>query len=136
VKKAMPLSVKRAIAKQLTDRSEPGGILALPNGLQFERTRDRVFARLVLEGDYGPELSRITSAIVQAGDQVVDVGANFGWYSVLLSSEVGPTGHVFSFEPMEETYNRLCHNLSVSGYDDGRSTPKTLQLVHLQEWLR
>lgn len=36
---------------------------------------------------------------VGAGDVVYDVGANIGLHTALLSRLVGPTGHVYAFEP-------------------------------------
>jgi len=45
--------------------------------------------------------------ILSAGDIVVDVGANIGVYSQFLSSCVGPTGVVHSFEPSPENFKRL-----------------------------
>ena len=41
------------------------------------------------------------------GDVAVDVGANIGIYSQLLSRWVGPTGLVHSFEPSPENFGRL-----------------------------
>ncbi len=45
--------------------------------------------------------------ILSAGDVVVDAGANIGVYSQFLSSCVGPTGVVHSFEPSPENFRRL-----------------------------
>ena len=41
------------------------------------------------------------------GDVAVDVGANIGIYTQLLSRCVGPTGLVHSFEPSPENFGRL-----------------------------
>ena len=41
------------------------------------------------------------------GDVAVDVGANIGIYTQLLSRWVGPTGLVHSFEPSPENFGRL-----------------------------
>jgi FkbM family methyltransferase len=41
------------------------------------------------------------------GDVAVDVGANIGIYTKLLSRWVGPTGLVHSFEPSPENFGRL-----------------------------
>lgn len=41
------------------------------------------------------------------GDVAVDVGANIGIYTRLLSRWVGPTGLVHSFEPSPENFGRL-----------------------------
>lgn len=42
---------------------------------------------------------KVVRRIVRAGDAVFDIGANIGWYTVLLSQLVGTEGTVHSFEP-------------------------------------
>lgn len=49
--------------------------------------------------------------LVGPGDCAVDVGANLGMYSRRLAKLVGPSGHVYAFEPIPQTYDFLCHNL-------------------------
>ena len=46
-------------------------------------------------------------ALVKPGDSVIDMGANFGWYTNVLSSMVGPTGKVYSIEPIPDTFQVL-----------------------------
>lgn len=53
-----------------------------------------------------PEL-RVVKHLVKAGDTVVDVGANVGWYTRYLSILVGDKGRVISLEPMPETFALL-----------------------------
>jgi FkbM family methyltransferase len=45
--------------------------------------------------------------IVQPGDTVLDIGANIGFYSTVLSRAVGNTGKVICFEPNEENFRHL-----------------------------
>lgn len=52
--------------------------------------------------------------LVQQGDVAFDVGANLGLYSVLLSRLCGPTGHVWAFEPVPDTYWRLRETLALN----------------------
>ena len=44
----------------------------------------------------------------------VDVGANFGWYTVLLSRLCGDAGRVHAFEPVPDTYELLQRNLELN----------------------
>jgi FkbM family methyltransferase len=50
---------------------------------------------------------RFLAGTIQAGDIVVDAGANIGMYSRFLAKCVGPTGMVHSFEPHPENFARL-----------------------------
>lgn len=56
--------------------------------------------------------------LVRAGDTGFDVGANAGEYSVLLSRQCGPTGRVWAFEPVPDTYWRLRETLALNRCDN------------------
>jgi FkbM family methyltransferase len=57
-----------------------------------------------------PEL-RVVRYLVKSGDTVIDIGANVGVYSKILSELVGPHGHVYSIEPFPPTFEILCYNV-------------------------
>lgn len=44
-----------------------------------------------------------------AGDRVLDIGANVGYFTKLASETVGLSGHVIAFEPDMENFTRLVH---------------------------
>jgi FkbM family methyltransferase len=56
----------------------------------------------------------IVKKCVKEGMIVVDIGANIGLYSILLSRLVGETGKVYAFEPDNNTYDILIENLKMS----------------------
>ena len=49
-----------------------------------------------------PELE-LVDRVVRDGDSAIDIGANFGVWAYYLSRAVGPTGKVYSFEPIPFT---------------------------------
>jgi FkbM family methyltransferase len=61
-----------------------------------------------------------TRRLVRPGMIVVDIGANFGYYSRILSELVGPRGVVFAFEPNPENVAVLTHNLKSRKYSNVR----------------
>lgn len=67
---------------------------------------------------YEPDVARLMMRVVAAGDVVVDVGANAGFFSVLLAKLTGPAGHVLSFEPGRNTLSRLKHNIALNTLDN------------------
>jgi FkbM family methyltransferase len=48
------------------------------------------------------------------GDTVIDIGANFGSFTVLASKKVGRTGRVIAFEPNPDVCERLKHNVAIN----------------------
>ena len=66
-------------------------------------------------GEYEPALSRLTARVVRRGDVCLDVGANVGWYTLLLGELAGPSGAVHAFEPNPSALTRLAANVGRAG---------------------
>jgi FkbM family methyltransferase len=45
------------------------------------------------------------------GDTFLDIGANAGWFTLIASKLVGPSGMVISFEPNPTNFQNLCRNV-------------------------
>ena len=63
-------------------------------------------------GIYEPIESGIIMDLVKAGDNALDLGANIGYYTLMLSKLVGPSGRVFAFEPDPSSFRILRTNIS------------------------
>jgi FkbM family methyltransferase len=66
-------------------------------------------------GVWEPDVSRFFRQWLEPGDQVVDAGANIGYFSLLAAHLVGPGGAVVAVEAWPETAKRLDANLRASG---------------------
>lgn len=67
---------------------------------------------------YQPEIAVAMRRHLRKGSTFVDVGANLGYFTALGAELVGPTGHVFAFEPVPTLANTLRHLASLNpGYD-------------------
>lgn len=64
------------------------------------------------QGFYEKFPSRVFKRLLNVGDRVIDVGANIGYYSLLASEIVGPSGRIFSFEPVTKIFDKLLLNSS------------------------
>ena len=53
--------------------------------------------------------------LARLGARVVDVGANFGLYSILTGRRVGPRGLVVAFEPVPRVFELLLQNIDLNG---------------------
>jgi len=60
------------------------------------------------------ECARALSRLMLRGTTILDVGASYGYYSLLFSRLVGDEGQVYSFEPDPQTFQRLVHNLALN----------------------
>jgi FkbM family methyltransferase len=45
--------------------------------------------------------------LIRPGDSAIDLGANIGWYTAVLSNLVGERGTVYAVEPIPETFDLL-----------------------------
>ncbi len=70
---------------------------------------------LSLFGTYEPEETALVESIVKPGQFVVDLGACIGYYTLLLSKLVGPTGRVIALEPAPDTCAILRRNIARNG---------------------
>lgn len=52
----------------------------------------------------------ILKSIIQPGERVIDVGANIGFFTILLSKLVKPSGKVYAFEPEPNNFYYLKKN--------------------------
>ncbi|SDP50031.1 FkbM family methyltransferase [Phyllobacterium sp. OV277] len=80
-------------------------------------TRDRGFgSHLLLDGYWEIWLTQFCARNIQAGMVVVDVGANFGYYSVLLAELVGATGKLIAVEPNPHAMDFLKRSIDLNGF--------------------
>lgn len=64
---------------------------------------------------YEGETSNFIGSILQPGDTFVDIGAHVGYFSMLASQLVGPSGAVFAFEPEPRNFAHLLEHIEVNG---------------------
>lgn len=75
---------------------------------------------------YEFETSMLAIGALRAGDIAIDVGAHVGYYTLLFRLLVGPTGSIYAFEPMPETYRRLVRNVMRNGFTNILPLPMAL----------
>jgi FkbM family methyltransferase len=61
-------------------------------------------------GIFDAEVTYLILRYIKPGDTVLDVGAHFGYVSVLSSHLVGDSGRVYAFEPTPSTFAVLSEN--------------------------
>jgi len=61
---------------------------------------------------------------LKAGDVILDIGANIGYYSLIFCQRVGTQGHVYAFEPEAQNIEFLQHNIALNQFDNIDIIPK------------
>lgn len=93
-----------------------------PFRLAVDTEDQEVSQRIIREGIWEPSETKAVVDHVKAGNVVVDVGANIGYFTAILSKLVGDTGKVFAFEPHPHNFGILertlkenaCKNVNAS----------------------
>lgn len=82
----------------------------------YADTRDIGLAsHLILDGYWEMWTTEAISSLVAPGMTVADIGANLGYYSLLMADLVGRTGKVHCFEPNPRLAGLLTNSLAVNG---------------------
>jgi protein O-GlcNAc transferase len=54
--------------------------------------------------------------LLQPGQNVIDIGANYGTYALPMAQKVGASGHVWAFEPSSSTAEFLARGIATNGF--------------------
>ncbi|MBE7209726.1 MAG: FkbM family methyltransferase [Gluconacetobacter diazotrophicus] len=88
-------------------------IWRMKNGLKVAISSDDVWAgcgvgyTCLQVGAWEPHVEAWVGRLLRPGDVAVDIGANLGYFSAVMSQRVGAQGRVFAFEPVPKTLLQL-----------------------------
>jgi FkbM family methyltransferase len=84
----------------------------------FVDTRDvSLTPHLIMDGNWEQWITDLFTQLVKPGMTVVDIGANFGYYTILAAANVGRRGKVFALEPHPRNFEILKKNINVNGFE-------------------
>ncbi len=84
----------------LAEEAEPGAVLSTIEGFGiYSAIDDALVGEPVRQGRYEPEVCALFRRLLRPGMNVLDLGANIGFFTLLAASLVGPSGHVQAVEP-------------------------------------
>lgn len=66
--------------------------------------------------DWFEDEIKFLRGLLQPGQHVIDIGANFGVYALSMAKAVGPTGRVWAFEPASATARLLAEGVAANGF--------------------
>jgi len=86
-------------------------------GAQFDCDLADLLSREVcFTGVYEPPVTRVFRHHAAAGATIADVGANWGYFTLLAAAAVGPAGSVLALEPDPRQFEALARNVALNGY--------------------
>jgi FkbM family methyltransferase len=127
----MSLADAKAVTTGSSPTAEVAHGLAIPfvlgplRGNWWQLASGGKVARLLL-GTYEQEQSALFQKHIHAGDQVLDIGAAAGYYTLLAAKLVGPAGRVVAFEPDPTNLRYLRAHVLQNGLDQVSVLPIAL----------
>ena len=83
----------------------------------FVDLSDHAICLRIVRDDFEREELAFIRSVVRRADNVVDVGANVGFFAVQMTSMVGAEGTVTAFEPFEENADLLERSIAENGFE-------------------
>jgi FkbM family methyltransferase len=65
-------------------------------------------------GNYEHPIQELFVRHLGPGDVFYDIGANAGFFTLLAARRVGPSGHVYAFEPVPDNLASVCEQIEVN----------------------
>jgi len=96
---------------------KPAGIVLVnvQGNKMYVDCKDKFMAPpLLMHGYYEKDITKILTDQVKPGMTFVDIGANFGYYSLMASKLVRRHGKVYAFEPEPHNYSILSKNVHIN----------------------
>lgn len=66
--------------------------------------------------DWFEDEIKFLRCLLQPGQQAIDIGANYGVYTLSIARAVGPAGRVWAFEPASSTASLLAAGIAANNY--------------------
>lgn len=103
-----PSQVLVRIRRGSTSNVPEQGEVRLPWGDLIDvRPRETIGSELWFYGIFDLAVAEALSRLADAGETALDIGANIGQMTSLLSARVGPQGRVIAFEPHPELFSEV-----------------------------
>lgn len=67
--------------------------------------------------DFFEDELRFVRQLLQEGHRAIDIGANYGAYTLSMAQKVGPGGHVWAFEPTSSTAQFLAQGIELNAFE-------------------
>lgn len=91
---------------------------SIENKFIYVDTRDYgIVPHLIMSGFWEQAVTDTIKRELKLGEHILEVGANFGFYTVLMANIVGESGKIYSFECNPNVFSLLTQTISINGYN-------------------
>lgn len=88
-------------------------------GLKWRLEMSSVIGRAICQNAvWEPETTNIVLDMLKPGMRALAIGANFGYYAIIMARQVGPDGHVWAFEPTLKYRTQLEWHIKENNFQD------------------
>lgn len=108
-------SIDKAVARRM---SYGDFVLTDAHGIPFFVRKGTFETGVYLHRPFEPTTTRVFRQSVRPGAVVLDVGAQFGYFSLLAGKLAGPRGHVIAVEPVGDNLELLRRNVEFNALSD------------------
>jgi FkbM family methyltransferase len=71
-----------------------------------------------MQGEFDPHVIRVLEDLVKPGMNAVDVGANCGWFTLVMAARLGRSGRLDAIEPDPDHTKLMNMSLAANGFAD------------------
>lgn len=71
---------------------------------------------LIEQQDWFEDEIKFLRRLLKPGQRIIDIGANYGVYTLSMAKTVGPTGRIWAFEPASTTAQMLAEGIKSNGF--------------------
>jgi len=84
--------------------------------LTGEAANEDIMPCMILDGFWEAWITRLMLGFIKPGFVCVDVGANVGYFTLVMAELAGEGGRVIAYEPEPETFDLLVRNVRDNGF--------------------
>ena len=109
----------KALYESVYFRLKPRGTILIAcqgNHAYVDAADVGIVPHLLMEGVYERYQTELFKQMIRPGMVIIDVGANFGYYTLLAARLLRNTGSVTAFEPDSKNFELLVNNVRINGY--------------------
>ncbi|NWG32604.1 MAG: FkbM family methyltransferase [Rhodocyclaceae bacterium] len=82
-------------------------------------TKDVSIAPSIIQSGYWEmPITKLVMDITKEGMNVLEIGANIGYFSLIFASKIGNTGRLYAFEANPKVFKNLSASISINGFLD------------------